>query len=240
MTHRTVKYGGQSILYSVVKRPSRRTLGIEVHPDGRVLVLAPPGCDESTIAERVLRRVRWISRQLVMFSRYEPRTVPRQYLSGECHRYLGRQYRLRISGGDCGAPEAKVKLTRGELVVSGPRRPSREKVKELLQNWYLKRAAEIFESIATQTFQTFAQRGIAPPQIAIREMKRRWGSLSPRGQMTLNLRLIQAPRRCIEYVVVHELCHLVHRDHSRSFFRLLRQAMPDWEARKQRLEEYLL
>lgn len=75
-----------------------------------------------------------------------------------------------------------------------------------------------------------------PPRIVVRDMRSRWGSLSPAGQMTLNSRLAQAPRRCIEYVIVHELCHLMHRNHGPAFVSLLGRVMPDWQARKERLE----
>jgi hypothetical protein len=74
----------------------------------------------------------------------------------------------------------------------------------------------------------------------VREMRSRWGSLSPGGQMTLNSRLVQAPRPCIEYVIVHELCHITHRDHDAGFYSMLRQIMPDWQTRKHRLEQSLL
>jgi hypothetical protein len=83
-------------------------------------------------------------------------------------------------------------------------------------------------------------KGCQRPRLIVRAMQSRWGSLSQGGTMTLNANLVRAPRACIEYVVVHELCHLKHRDHAASFFRLLGRVMPDWEKRKQRLETALL
>ena len=233
-------YGGELIRYEIVERPSRRTLGIEVHPEGRVLVLAPKGCDGETIDEKLRLRAGWISRQLEMFSRYERHTAPRQYLSGESHRYLGRQYRLRIKANTLNTRREQVKLTRGEMWVisSGALPPS--KVKELLRRWYLDRAREVFHAVLTDAFDTFQRLGHERPHIVIREMRSRWGSLSPAGQMTLNARLVQAPRPCIEYVIVHELCHLAHKNHGAAFFALLEQTLPDWQARKQRLEQALL
>ncbi|MDR3379945.1 M48 family metallopeptidase [Cupriavidus basilensis] len=235
-----VYYGNETICFDMVQRPARRTLGIEVHPDGCVLVLVPRGCDEATVREKVCLRANWISRQLAMFARYERHTVPRQYLSGESHRYLGRQYRLRISANNVGVPGNQVKLTRGEMVVTGPDKLPPSQVKELLHRWYLEHARELFARVLDEVFATFANHGFPHPNIVVREMRSRWGSLSPGGQMTLNSRLIQAPRPCIEYVIVHELCHLAHRDHSPGFYALLSQIMPDWQKRKQRLEEALL
>jgi len=236
----SVLYGDEPIPYEVLERPARKTLGIEVHPGGRVLVLVPSQCDDATIEDKVRLRVGWISRQLTLFSRYERHTAPRQYLSGESHRYLGRQYRLRAVTNDQSAAIAQVKLTRGEMVVIGQKRLPPEKIKELLHCWYLSRAREVFNAVLTDMLDVFGKRSLGKPRISVRDMRSRWGSLSPGGLMTLNSRLIQVPRPCIEYVIVHELCHLSHRDHNAKFFALLERLMPDWQKRKQRLEKALL
>jgi hypothetical protein len=164
-----VCYGDEVIRYEIVERPSRRTLGIEVHPGGRVLVLAPRGCDDATIGEKLRLRARWVSRQLATFSRYERHTAPRQYLSGESHRYLGRQYRLRIKANDPDACQDQVKLTRGEMFVIGPGELAPSKVKELLRRWYLGRAREMFDAVLTDAYGRFAK-----PHF--RELKRHEGA----------------------------------------------------------------
>lgn len=143
-------YGDEIIRYEVVERSARRTLGIEVHPDGRVLVLAPPACDDATIDEKIRLRAGWISRQLAMFARYERHIAPRQYLSGESHRYLGRQYRLRVVANDPDARNKRIQLTRGEMLVVSPRRLPPARVKELLRRWYRERAKEVFETVLTE------------------------------------------------------------------------------------------
>lgn len=230
----TVVHGSETIRYEVRFLGTRRTLGIEVHPDCSVLVRAPAGCPESVIAERVRRRAAWISRQLAEFERYRPRTPARQYVSGESHLYLGRQYRLSVAPGE----QAGVKLARGQMFVSLPGKADPERVKALLHRWYLDRARMAFSEALDTSLCRF--RGIERPRLSVRAMQSRWGSLSPAGTMTLNARLVCAPRPCIEYVVTHELCHLLHRGHDARFFRLLRQVMPDWEQRKRRLEAALL
>ncbi len=243
MTSGVLTYGSEAIVFVVEERPARQTLGIEVHPDGNVRVLVPPGCEDATVHERLTLRAGWISRQLATFARYERCTaprVPRQFLSGESHRYLGRQYRLRVVPNDSTATREQVKLTRGEMVVSSPAALKPERVRALLHRWYLDHAHELYARVVDEAFAAFGKRGLTRPNVVIREMRGRWGSLSPGGQMTLNSRLIQAPRRCIEYVVLHELCHLVHRDHGSGFFLLLAERMPDWQKWKDRLEEALL
>ena len=230
----TLTWGTDTIRYEVRFLASRQTLAIEVHPDSRVLVRAPVDCPEAVIAERVQKRAAWISRQLAEFERYRPRTPARQYINGESHLYLGRQYRLKLVPGDA----ASVKLTRGQLLVTLPGKPEAERVKALLHRWYLDRARAVFTEVLGTSMLHF--KGTEQPRLIVRAMQSRWGSLSRAGSMTLNVKLVRAPRPCIEYVVTHELCHTKHRDHDARFFKLLGQVMPDWEQRKQRLEAALL
>lgn len=230
----TLTYGRDTIRYEVRFLASRQTLAIEVHPDSHVLVRAPLGCPESVIAERLHKRAGWITRQLAEFERYRPRTPVRQYVSGESHLYLGRQYRLKVTHGDT----AGVKLARGQLLVSLPGNPDPGRVKALLNRWYLDRARTVFSGVLDASLLHF--KDLECPRLIVRAMHSRWGSLSRAGSMTMNVNLVRAPRPCIEYVVIHELCHTTHRDHDTRFFKLLGQLMPDWEQRKHRLEGALL
>ena len=230
----TLTYGRDTIRYEVRFLASRQTLAIEVHPDSRVLVRAPVDCPEAVIAERMQKRAGWISRQLAEFERYRPRTPARQYVNGESHLYLGRQYRLKLISGE----SSSVKLTRGQLLVTLPGEPEAERVRALLHRWYLDRARAVFTEVLNASLLQF--KGVEHPRLIVRAMQSRWGSLSRAGSMTLNVNLVRAPRPCVEYVVVHELCHTRHRDHGTRFYRLLEQVMPDWEQRKQRLEVALL
>lgn len=231
-----LRYGDEAIPYELIPSPRRKTLGIEVHPDSRVVVRVPPGCTQEEIASRMRKRAIWINRQREYFSRFVPRTPPRRYLGGETHLYLGRHYRLKMAWGETAA----VALQRGVLVVSSPEKLSPAQVKTLLAGWYRKHAVRVYGEVLDECFALFARLGHERPNIVVRAMERRWGSLSSRRLMTLNRNLIRAPRSCIEYVVTHELCHLEHKHHGVAFFKLLSRVMPDWEARKQLLEKVLL
>lgn len=230
----TLTWGADTIRYEVRFLASRQTLTIEVHPDSRVLVRAPLDCPGALIAERVQKRAAWISRQLAAFERYRPRTPARQYINGESHLYLGRQYRLKLISGE----STSVKLTRGHLLVTLSGAPEPERVKAVLHRWYLDRARAVFTDVLDASLIHF--KGVEQPRLIVRTMHSRWGSLSRLGSMTLNVNLVRSSRPCIEYVVVHELCHTRHRDHDARFVKLLSRVMPDWERRKQRLEAALL
>ena len=234
-----ISFGSERILYTIVERPRRQTLGIEVYPNGSVIVLKPPRCSDVMLAEKLRKRANWISKQLTHFHQFDGALPFHQYLSGESHRYLGRQYRLRVVGGGNGT-RPEIRLARNELIISAPSPPVPSVVKRMLENWYLQKAADHFNSVLDQSFRPFQKRGHERPSISIRQMKRRWGSLSNSGTMTSNAHLVQAPRACIEYVIAHELCHLEHPDHSPRFWQFLDRIMPDWQRRKHKLELALL
>lgn len=226
-----VTYGKEEIRFSVLFS-GRKTLGIEVYPDSNVLVKAPVGTDPADIRNRVSRRVRWILRQQQYFRQFNPRTPSRQFVGGETHLYLGRQFRLKIGSGerDC------VKLTRGFLNVQLKGAVSSDKVKALLEQWYAAKAAVRFAENLDRCWPYFERLDLVKPRLQLRRMRSRWGSLSKSGTLTLNTELIRAPKECIDYVITHELCHLRFHDHSTDFYRLLEKVMPDWEKRKHKLE----
>jgi len=230
-----IAYGGKEIAFHV-QVSDRKTMEIAVHPDSRVIVKVPKGISADDIRWRVYRRARWITKQINYFQQFQPRTPRRCYVSGETHLYLGRQYRLKISAGDC----ASVKFMRGFIFITCRGKPNPDKVRLLLQEWYLERARIKYRESLDRCFLTFQRKSYVQPTIHIRRMKTRWGSLSSKGALTLNRDLIRAPRDCIDYVVVHELCHLKYKDHSRAFYRLLERVLPDWERRKHRLELALI
>ena len=205
---------------------------IAVYPDGKVVVKAPEGTLVEEVKKRVRRRSRWIKKQLDYFQQFEPRTPPRCYVSGETHFYLGRRYRLKVIS----ATESSVKLSRGFLHVSVKETAESAVIKQLLDCWYTEKAQQHFPASFKRCWPAFEKQGLPCPNLKIRTMKTRWGSLSSKGNLTLNLVLIRAPRECIDYVMTHELCHLVHSNHGPGFYQLLEQTMPDWKQHKAKLE----
>jgi predicted metal-dependent hydrolase len=229
----SVAYGTTHIAYDVAFS-RRKTLAIQVYPDGRVSVRAPQGSTRETIAGVVSKRAGWIVKQQQRFRSYAPPTVaPREYVSGESYRYLGRQYRLKVLDGT----PSVITLGRTDMVVT-VRNKEPQRVQRLLEQWYRAEAQRIFHERMRICLQRVAHLGVAFPPLTIRRMKRRWGSCSRDGRIILNLRLIQAPVEYIDYVIVHELCHLQEHNHSKRYYALLDAAMPDWREWRQRLNTY--
>ena len=230
---RSIQYGNATIHYQL-SYARRKTLAISVHPDLRVTVKAPEETQIEDVEARVRKRAPWILRQQRDFERYLPHLPPRQYVSGETHRYLGRQYRLKVVEDQ----EERVKLTRGRFFIHVRDKADTDRVKTLLDGWYRRHARRVFGERLDVCYPKAERLGAPYPEIAIRVMKTRWGSCSSPDRIALNLKLIQVPKTYIDYVVMHEVCHLIERNHSPRFHELLDRAMPDWRERKWRLDAY--
>ncbi|WP_199529032.1 SprT family zinc-dependent metalloprotease [Pseudoalteromonas sp. bablab_jr010] len=227
------RYGDEQITFERVKRlQATGKILIKVYPDFRVIVAAPEGAENEAVLSAVKKRARWIYEQLRDFRKQLEFITPRQYISGESHYYLGKQYLLKVIE----APEQVqgVKLLRGKLEVS-VRTRSADKVKELLTDWYKLRAKETFakrlDAMLEQTLWVEER-----PPLRVLTMQTQWGSCSPNGRITLNPNLVKATRECIDYVILHELCHIAEHNHSERFYRLMGQVMPKWEKTKKRLD----
>jgi hypothetical protein len=226
----SVSWGKERIEFRL-RRSERRTLGITVQPDLSVTVTAPEAAGIERIIGKVGERAKWIQKQQGFFRDFLPTMPPRRYVSGETHRYLGRQYRLRVVVGN----RAEVKLKGGYIWTTLPEKSTRQ-VQALLEIWYAERAAEhLGRSYAkcVRRLKTFLEH---PPAMRLRRMPKRWGSWTQRGGVWLNPELVKMPVSCIDYVATHELCHALQGNHGRKFYDLLLRVMPDWEARKVRLE----
>lgn len=231
----TIKYGTSSIQFEW-QYDDRKTLGIHVHPDRKVYVKAPAGTPIELIREKVKKKAAWIQRQQEFFLSFHPLTPPRRYISGETHLYLGRQYRLKVILSDL----EEVKLKHGYIHVYTAGKTNSSQIQRLLNDWYAAKAELHFDKLFQRLLpitNSFYQDEVHLRQ---RWMKKRWGSCSAQGVITLNIELIKAPKRCIEYVIIHEFCHLAYLNHSKAFYDLLEEKLPDWRSTKYFLEHFMV
>ena len=227
-----IKYGSQIIPFELEHR-KRRTLEISVYPDLSIKVKAPLDRTIEEVRDKIRKRALWILEQRYFFSLYLPKQPEKTYFSGEAHYYLGKQYRLKISKSNI----EEVVLKRGMFLVYTKDRKKQSHIKTLLEKWYLAHAREQFEKRISLCVKKASNYGIEVPELQIRKMSKRWGSCSKRGRITLNIHLVKAPSHCIDYVIMHELCHVKFFNHGKNFYNLLNKVMPDWQRRKKRLEE---
>ncbi|MCB4763697.1 MAG: M48 family metallopeptidase [Sulfurovum sp.] len=212
-----------------IVRKGVKHIHLKVKPSGEVILTAPMDSNKREIEYVLQKRAGWIDKKIAFFDTHRD-VVEKEYVSGENFKYLGRNYRLKVIG----SQEEKVKLQRGYLQVFTKETANIERKKKLLQAWY-RQKAQIYFSKAIEKYKPIVKQEIET--VRIREMKTRWGSCNPsKGYINLNLKLIEKPTECIEYVVFHELAHLVYADHSMEFYNYLSLFMPDWKKRKERLE----
>ena len=228
-------YGERRIPFRL-RFSNRKRLRIVVKPDLTVSVDAPRGTLAEDAKHAVESKARWIVRQLGELEEFHPLPTPHRFVSGETFVYLGRQYRLKVEEGE----KVPAKLYGRFLHVRVTDRKDSISVRRAVDTWYRARAGEVYRRYLSTCMDVASRHGIKEPLLTIREMRTRWGSCTASGRVTLNLRLIHAPVHCIEYVVMHELCHLVHHDHSPRFFRLLTRCMPDWKKRREILSRVVV
>lgn len=237
---RSITYGEGRISFSVnfVSKPIRR-MAIHVLPNGTVRVDAPAEANINEIVAAVRRRARWIWQRLQSHSERTKHVLPREYVSGENHFYLGKRYALKVIYHST-APQG-VKLLCGRLEIRTRSRDS-SKVRALLDAWYRQRAEEVFARRLADCVGKVRWLKAAPA-LRLLTMKTQWGSCSPKGELVLNPLLVKAPGYCVDYVIFHELCHLKEHNHSQRFYELLGGFLLDWEKRKAELDglaEHLL
>jgi predicted metal-dependent hydrolase len=228
-----LRYGARSVDYEV-RENTRLTARLRIHvePGGSLVVEAPVDTPEQRIRAGVQKRARWIMDHIERFEAYRQHALPREYCSGEAHFYLGRRHKLKIIP-QPGASR-NVRLVAGRLEVTAPLGDAND-IRSALQRWYRQRAQAYFD-VRTARLATELPWVDDPPPVKLLKMKRYWGSCSPRGSITLNPALIKAPIHCVEYVLLHELCHLAEHNHSPRFYALLDRHMPEWRAAKDELD----
>ena len=222
-----VFYGEEEIEFEL-KKGLQNKVEISILPNISVEVKAPEYCLLEDVKSKVLKRARWIVKTRNEMEMHRRDVLTRQYISGECHFYLGRRYVLKVIESDINS----VKLKQGFIIVKSV---DLGNVKKQLEGWYKKRALKYFKKRLKEISESIPWVDQEPP-LRLFSMKKQWGSCSPKGLITLNPHLVKSTRECIDYVIIHELCHLKEHNHSPRFYQLLDQIMPGWKQVKAKLD----
>ena len=231
---RSIDHGGSTISYTVVRSARRKkTLTITIDPVDGVRVLVPLRTPNAEIESIVRKRAGWILRKL---AEDRPEPQHRRFVTGETLYYLGRELPLMVQLTTDRAPSVTLEADSFRIAcpVGLPEEDRASAVRHALLAWYRERASELLEK-SVERWQPRV--GASATRISIGDQKTRWGSCSSRGSLRFNLRLAMAPQALIDYVTVHELCHLLEANHSASFWQRVHQVMPDFEERRRRLKE---
>ena len=219
----------------LLRRKQVKNLNLRIYPDSRIIVSAPRRVPVGIVDSFVKEKSRYIRSALEKFAQVR-KTIPppKEYVSGEEFHILGDKYLLKLEKGDRDnvvIDEHNIRLTMKDTTDSKRR-------EKLLLKFLDQLCLTTFTEILHDSLALFQDFNLTLPTLKLRSMKSRWGSCSPaKKAITLNKRLLAAPRSCIEYVVVHELCHFIQPNHSQDFYRLLAAIRPDWKEQKQKLKQ---
>lgn len=214
-----------------VRHKEIKNLHVGVYPpDGRVRVSAPTHLDTEAVRLALVTRISWIRRRRAEFLAQERQTA-REYVSGESHYFLGKRYRLEVLEGARRGPNATI---HGDtLLLTVPPESSREARERIMTAWYREWLGSLIPNLVRRWE---SELRLTANEVRMRKMKTKWGSCNIEARrIWLNLELAKKPLRCIEYILVHELIHLMERHHNDRFRALMDRHLPDWRTRRDEL-----
>ena len=222
-----------AIVYTL-ERKEIKNINLRIRHDGKIFVSAPKRAQAQIIDCFVISKMNFITKALDKFIKNNNEKLEMQYISGENVTLLGKNMRISVV-----KDKSEYVSCDGVYVYIHVKRPDYyNRKKNLLNNWINTQCSIVFNDVIQEVHTRFVSYDIVMPQLVIRNMSSRWGSCLPnKGIITLNKRLIEAPKNCIEYVVYHEFCHFIHPNHSKEFYMLLQVMLPDWKRSKQILED---
>lgn len=222
----------KDIAYEVL-RSQRTTADIVIERDGRVLVRAPRSIPDERIEDLIEAKRYWIYKNLAEWRDLNATRVLREYRNGEGFLYLGRSYRLFLVADQ----DEPLLLKNGRFCLRRDLvdRGEIEAAKTAFRDFYIARGSE---GILQRVDYYAPKVGVAPRDVAIRELGNRWASCSPNGNLAFHWKCMMAPQTIIDYIVVHELCHFHHLDHTDAFWNEVDKVMPAYGERKEWLRKH--
>lgn len=233
ITKRTIMLQGRPLEYTL-ERKTVKNVNLHVRKDGSVYVSANALVSGLQIDEFLISKAQFILNAQKRFREQEEmRPQPKQYVSGETFYIQGRALRLKVIQ----AEKNRIYTDGVHIFLEVKDLSNNAKKQRMVCDFLDQQCQVVFEEIVRQAYPIFEKYGVSMPVVRIRDMDTRWGScLVKKGIITLNKRLLEAPRNCIEYVVMHEFCHFIHPNHSKHFYGFLSMMMPDWKERKELLD----
>lgn len=225
------EFAGEAIQFAVVFR-KRRTLSIRVETKDGITVFAPMGLNEEQILSMVKTKSKWMLRKLHQFQESSFSRTEKQFVDGEVFLYEGNEYRLHVF-----LEEARrlpyVKQEEKQFLVYSPT-TNQEVIKQALIAWYREKAMDrIQERVAY--YRTYFD--MKPNRVVVKNQKKRWGSCNSKKDLFFNWKIIMAPAPLLDYLVVHELCHMIHLNHSKEYWQLVGSILPNYKMIKTSLRK---
>ncbi len=232
-----VKYGDLKIIFSI-ERKKVKNVNLTIRNTGEIIVTAKDNVPLEFILDFIEKKADWIIKQIKEFEMYEnENTIKKKLISGENIKYLGKQYRLKVVEDS----DESIKYFRGYIYLYVKDKDNYKSKQTLINEWINYRCSVVFRKCYEKIYATVKKYGIPEMKIHTRKMKLRWGScIIDKKIIILNKNLITAPKYCIEYVILHELTHMIYRNHDNNFYNFLYMIMPDWKECKRILDEEII
>ncbi len=231
-TFSRISLNGKEIEYNL-KRSSRRTISIMIKNTGQIIVGCPLKTPFAYIEKLLLEKEKWIVQKLAETKEKQTTVREKSFASGDVFYYLGHPYKLKIVENNK-TQKPKVHFEEEQIIIEMSDIEDTEKIKTLLKNWYISKARAIMEQ-RIRLYSTDV--GVSPKKVVIREQKTRWGSCSTKGNINLNWKLVMSPLPILDYVVIHELCHMKEMNHSENFWKNVQSIMPDYKVYRKWLKD---
>ena len=230
--NKTIDLNGRKISYEF-KRKQVKNINLRIRCDCSVYVSANNHITEIAIEEFLRKKADFIFSAIDKYTEISKYSDGKHsYLTGESFRLLGKDLRLVVTQGKQNIISDGIHLSLSLMDINDI-----ESKEKLVSKWYDAQCREVFNEIIGEIYSVFHKYGVTMPKLILRDMSSRWGSCQPKKSViTLNKRLIEAPRNAVEYVVMHEFTHFLHPNHSAKFYEMLSALMPDWKIRKKILE----
>jgi predicted metal-dependent hydrolase len=227
------QYGNTIIDYTLEYQENKKDITISVEWMEGVTVIAPPDISDEDLEGVLYKKAPWILEKWYRFEEISQTPSPKEFVSGEKFSYLGRHYRLKVNkSADTQTPS--LSFQHGRFIADIPSgftdTERREHLYKLFKHWYIRNG----QSRIKERIKIYCPRlGVTPAKFELKDQKMRWGSCTNEGAIYVNWRIVMAPMSVIDYVVVHELAHLIHPNHSADYWQVVRSIMPDYEQRKE-------
>lgn len=224
------QHEGATIKFEVVFR-KRKTMAIKVEPPDKVTAIVPLKTSRRVILERVRNKAPWIIKKLDHMKDFQYQAGPKEYVDGESFIFQGKNYRLQVEV-NSSLTKLQIKIEGETLLVKSPVR-DKETISRLVELWYRHEAKQVIYA-RIKFYQDKIP--IIPNRVVLKDQKSRWGSCSSKNNLNFNFRTVMAPLPVLDYIVVHEMCHLVHLNHSKEFWNLVESILPEYRQQKEWLK----
>lgn len=223
----------ENLKYKVIYS-SRRTLSICISPDNGIVVRAPHRASEKKIEQFVSEKAGWIRKHVENNSNLIRLNQGKRYIDGESHLFMGKENVLKINHSQ------QIYVSHYDNIIeAGVNGAASNMIKPLLDNWYMQKAREIFPEKTDEILRKFSSYNFSPSSLVVRSLRSRWGSCNSEGKITLSSELIKLDQVFLEYVIIHELCHLKYHHHGKDYYRLLKELFPNYKAVRKELRKYI-